>query len=465
MNGDSSKKLLVVDDSKFWRSLITDLLKDSFKIYVAESGIDGLKIATKVKPDIVITDYNMPDLNGIFLSIVLRKYQAFENVGIFILTSSDDKINDFWAKKSGANGFFSKSIFNSKDELDKFVNEIKVKKFFSVEDYVKSEISSEKAYEIIEERLKEEIYEKEILNLLKYIRDEEYLMERLNGLFGSLFSYESFLALVLSESEARIYSFNSHVSRNHAKALLLSYFEKPTIPKSWHFFGDFDDNSLKKLKNFKKYLVKYDNKEHALLLFENVNYEFDKVINFVGKSLGIVFSTINNFKEYFVASQYDSLTGLYNKKVLMNKIEEYIDKYEEDTVLAIFDIDNFKSINDTYGHVVGDNVLKEIANIIRSITKGNGICARYGGEEFVILFTDSESAIEIVSKIYSKIRKNNWPSLLNDNRIVTVSCGIARYRNGLRITEFINKADELLYKAKKDGKDRYYVSEEVGEII
>ncbi|ONN26549.1 diguanylate cyclase [Thermosipho affectus] len=459
------EKLLIIDDSKFWRSVSSDFFKDYFDVFTADSGLDGIKKAFEILPDIIITDYNMPDINGIFLSLVLRKYESFENSGIFILTSSDDKINNFWAQKSGANGFYSKAIFNNKEQLSFLVNTLKNGEFYTKKMQNYQTITRDKIFEIVEKRLKEEIYEKEILNLLKYIRDEEYLILRLKDLFSELFSFNSFLTLILSESEARLYSFNTNISKSHARVLMLSYFERPTIPNSWSFYGDFNDNSLKKLKNFEKYLVRYGNKEHALLLFENASYEFKNVLELIGESLGIVFSTINNFKEYLFASQFDSLTGLYNKKVLMHKIEEYIEKYGENTVLAIFDIDNFKSINDTYGHVVGDKVLKKLSEIFLKNTSEEEICARYGGEEFVILFNDFDKALNNIESIYDEINEYNWSEVLNDNRKITISGGVAVYQSGLKITEFINTADELLYKAKRNGKNNYYVFDKYGEGV
>ena len=453
------KKVLVVDDSKFWRLLLYDHLKENYEVLLASSGVEGIKKAFEFYPDVIISDYNMPDISGIVLSIVLRNYEEFKDSGIFILTSSDDKLNDFWVKKSGANKFFSKLIFKEKEQLDKFFSLISDRKFKTIKNF-KHEFSNERIYEIVEEKLQKEIYEKEILNLLKYIRDEQYLMYMLHNFLKNFLDFESLLILLISESEGRIYSFGSNVSRNHAKALLLSYFEKPIIPNSWNFKGDFDDSSKKRIKDFEKIVIEYEGKEEGILLFEKMQGSLTGIESLILESLGIIFSTLNNFKEYMNASMFDGLTGLYNKKTLFSKIESFIEKYGKNTTIAMLDIDNFKSVNDTYGHVVGDVVLKKIAEIIKEQVNDNSVAGRYGGEEFIVLFDNCENAILTVRRIFEKIHETNWENILNDKKDITVSCGISTYKDSQTVTEFINAADNLLYKAKMDGKDRFYFENE-----
>ena len=108
----------------------------------------------------------------------------------------------------------------------------------------------------------------------------------------------------------------------------------------------------------------------------------------------------------------DGLTGLYNRRILNKFMEKYRhadDKLKKERVAAaMFDIDNFKSINDTYGHLFGDAVIVAVSAIIRKISEEHG-CAgyRYGGEEFVILFInkDSDEVIQVVEQIHREIRE------------------------------------------------------------
>jgi len=110
-------KALLVDDSRFWRTVLEDLLKkNGYEVLVAEDAFQGIEVALKEYPDIIITDYNMPGISGLQMCLYLRSVSAFKDTGIAILTGSDDIINEFWAFHSGANKFISKML--PKEQLE-----------------------------------------------------------------------------------------------------------------------------------------------------------------------------------------------------------------------------------------------------------------------------------------------------------------------------------------------------------
>ena len=122
--------------------------------------------------------------------------------------------------------------------------------------------------------------------------------------------------------------------------------------------------------------------------------------------------------------------------------------------LAMVDVDNFKKINDTYGHICGDEVLRRIGKIIKEHVEESGEGFRYGGEEFVILF--AQSTMDDVICVMEKIRKSMAKAAFDflDQDRVTISCGIAEYHHGMKASDWIRSADELLYQAKHEGKNR-----------
>jgi diguanylate cyclase len=153
----------------------------------------------------------------------------------------------------------------------------------------------------------------------------------------------------------------------------------------------------------------------------------------------------------------DALTDLYNHITF----HEYLDKLMELTknasfplYLAILDIDNFKKVNDTYGHRSGDLVLKSVAGVIKETLTPNDFAARYGGEEFAILLTERsfEEAYELMERLRLKISLVRHPEL--DGQSVTVSIGLEQYRSGQNKEQLFHIADELLYRAKRSGKNR-----------
>lgn len=143
------------------------------------------------------------------------------------------------------------------------------------------------------------------------------------------------------------------------------------------------------------------------------------------------------------AARVDALTGLYNKGYSAELIETVLHRRKSAHVLAVLDIDNFKTLNDTYGHGEGDRVLKAVADRIRQLFRKTDIAARFGGDEFIILLKDVDRTETIRSKL-SQLLKFEVDGLL-----CTLSIGAAVYPDdGERFEELFEKADSALYKAK-----------------
>jgi len=148
----------------------------------------------------------------------------------------------------------------------------------------------------------------------------------------------------------------------------------------------------------------------------------------------------------------DPLTKVYNRKALEIDLKEILEKGKDrdlDLVIAIIDVDNFKEVNDEYGHLVGDFVLIKLADTMKSLIRKSDKIYRYGGDEFVIVFNRStlahakKSIERIIYKIYRTTLK------YKENYIkITISAGITEHKAGDTIESIIKRADEALYKAK-----------------
>ncbi|WKA54737.1 sensor domain-containing diguanylate cyclase [Planococcus shixiaomingii] len=151
----------------------------------------------------------------------------------------------------------------------------------------------------------------------------------------------------------------------------------------------------------------------------------------------------------------DSLTGLPNRR----KLEEILNTWSSDGrhfSLLVLDIDHFKSINDTYGHQMGDETLKTLAETIQAITRNNDYCFRYGGEEFVLLLdTNAAGAYKVAEKIRQKIEK----TMVIPGRTITVSLGISEFpKHTNSVQELFELADKALYESKLGGRNRITIS-------
>lgn len=156
----------------------------------------------------------------------------------------------------------------------------------------------------------------------------------------------------------------------------------------------------------------------------------------------------------------DHLTGLYNVRHLHDALDQEIERSKRTrypTTLIILDLDHFKTVNDTYGHVVGDQALKHIAAIIQDSIRRLDISCRYGGEEFAVILPSTSHLPAI--QVAERIRKNVESSSLTVNGSelrFTVSIGLDTYTHdaGETAREFIERTDKLLYEAKVSGRNR-----------
>ncbi|MDP1759851.1 MAG: sensor domain-containing diguanylate cyclase, partial [Thermodesulfovibrionales bacterium] len=162
----------------------------------------------------------------------------------------------------------------------------------------------------------------------------------------------------------------------------------------------------------------------------------------------------------------DGLTGLFNHRVFQEKLSEELKKlsrYSEPSSLLLADIDFFKKINDTYGHPAGDLVLKEVSKIIREAIRDIDIPARYGGEEFAAILprTDSKGAMNIAERLRRAVMSASFSSDTSSLK-VTLSIGIATTPSDAKTKEeLIEKADEALYFAKHNGRNRSVLWSEI----
>jgi diguanylate cyclase (GGDEF)-like protein len=176
--------------------------------------------------------------------------------------------------------------------------------------------------------------------------------------------------------------------------------------------------------------------------------------------IGFVRSVL--FKEVEELSRIDGLTGLYLRRYFISRLNNELllaSRYNTVFSLIMIDIDFFKKINDTYGHIVGDFVLKELAKLLLQEVKEQGLCARWGGEEFLVFvpYQTQQQVVELAERIRKNVEDYNF--LFQDKTIkLTISCGISFYpQEGKDITTLIEEADKKLYKAKQSGRNKVVV--------
>jgi diguanylate cyclase (GGDEF)-like protein len=213
----------------------------------------------------------------------------------------------------------------------------------------------------------------------------------------------------------------------------------------------------------------------VLIVFEHNHPEWiyqytDHATQNIDIIVGMVFSVICNFLMISAFEQMyfrqldkteeqairDSMTGLYNHQYIVSRLDEEIgrsERYHTPLSIIIVDLDHFKKINDTFGHLMGDTVLKQVSKVIKSQCRNVDKIGRYGGDEFLVILP--ETSMENASKLATRLRDSIQKLKFDQPVEVTISQGIAGYEQDETTNALIERADKNLYEAKHSGRNQF----------
>jgi len=197
-------------------------------------------------------------------------------------------------------------------------------------------------------------------------------------------------------------------------------------------------------------------------LFGYYNRLEQRVENMANENQRIKTQLVEMSRSLDLSNRIDVMTGLANRRDILGKIEqEYSRAQRHQRIFSVIlaDIDDFKLVNDRYGFNAGDEVLVEIANVLRVCIRSEDICARWGGEEFLLLLPETgiDGAQFVAGKICQSVSMTEFR--VNKPGIrVTLSLGVCEYNQGQTTFECIAKADQALLQAKHAGKNRFSVA-------
>lgn len=414
-------KVLIIDDSLSVCETLSDLIKAGFyiEIFIAKSLKETAKILLQEKGhfDIILADLGLPDApNGEIIDF-LSKF----SIPIVILTGSEDiDLEEKFRNKNIVDYIIKDglSALNYASTIVKRIIHNKNIKVLVVDDsktFVEKTVDLLRRYKIIALSAHDG---EEALELLKEHNDikivlTDYLMPKMDG-------------LELTKRIRRSYQ------KDEISIVVTSNDSSKKIPAKFLKYGA-NDFLYKGFSN-EEFFARINSNIEILELFDEIKNKANK----------------------------DYLTGLYNRRYLFDVgnmlYEEH--KLENKTFgIAIIDIDNFKSINDTYGHDVGDIALKEVSNILNKNITSNALISRLGGEEFCICFFNrTENEIENLLECIRNDFENNIIKVSDLELKYTVSIGYTLDFEK-NIDYMIHKADRYLYLAKNEGKNRVRTNE------
>ncbi|WP_022670284.1 diguanylate cyclase [Hippea alviniae] len=424
------RRILVCDDSSFIQKMVKRELESSFEVEVFSNGEEAYEfLKNDSNFDFAIIDGEMPGMDGWELIKKIKTELNLEQLPVVMLTASDD---DYFKNKA-----FDYGAFN----------------------YLKKPFKQGELYEYLKAFFEEE---KNIIGTVLVVEDSKiqnqtmcHQLKEKNIKPLSAYTGEEALRLLLEGSEV--------------DAILLDI----NLPGASGFEVA---KALKSDERFRYIPIIGVTAAEGSEGFSVMKQAFDSgVDDFIRKPYSMIefYARIRAnihrgqlIKKLKDESERDFLTKLYNRRSIITFLEKFIalsKRNNKPLSFMILDLDKFKRINDTYGHLVGDDVLREVARVIEKSIRSSDIAGRFGGEEFSVILPETEldKACEVAERIRANIESMRVKSE-NGDVSITVSAGVSEYNNET-INEFIGRADKSLYKAKANGRNRVMKSES-GEI-
>ena len=472
-----AKKVLIIDDSNTQLSSLKIFFKrEGFEVETAKNGVEGFVKVYKTTPDVIISDVLMPHLGGFQLCRLLKSNKETKDIPFIMLTVLDKNLDKFWASQSGADIFLRKDydmsviVKSAKEMIEKMPVSNSVK-----EELVSYEIEEDEIITQINKILDDELMKTTITNKFReikdYTQDDKFVAESIFKILSAIVEYDvaciyfnspdSSLPkrLIFDEQQVEI---KEQVMQDIWRKLLPNNVEdfkpeKVKNTKELEAVHSIDDLTSKKEFDF----YYEDTLIGKLCLYsrENTNWHKMRFMQTIKNEIDLFLRLKYLYTKTRFLSITDELTKLYTRrhlKSVLNQEYERSKRYGTILSVAMIDIDDFKKINDEYGHLAGDYVLKEISKILVNTLRKTDFVYRYGGEEICILMPETtlDKAIIPLERLRKTI-ENRIFVFEKDKIRVTVSIGASTYKKETQSAdELIEKADSALYKAKRIGKNK-----------
>jgi two-component system, cell cycle response regulator len=473
-------KVLIADDSPLVLRMIEQLLTEAgLRVITAKDGLEALDKAVSEDVDLVILDVMMPRMTGYQTCRLLKSEATTSAVPVVILTSKDQEGDRFWGLETGADYYITKA--SDPQRIVDLVKNVLAGEADRPRVRTEARRSSLDILSNVNDLLDRKLYEATILSeigrvargLVEFDQSFAAVMSLVGRVVdfavgGMAFVEEEDLDVVLmvrrpaapavvEQVKARLLD---AVVREHGGATPARVQARLLTPA-----GGPSGIEEKTLDGFAAVPVTNNERLAGLLAVggrrvARMTADTEAFLGQVANQAFIVVENSRLFARVRNLSVRDSLTDLYNHRHVMELVSvefSRVGRYQESFSLLMIDVDDFKKVNDEYGHPAGDAVLKELARIVKETLRTVDMVGRYGGEEFVAVLphTLHDEAVETAERIRSRIHDHVFPA--GDREVhVTVSVGVASYpsANVDSPSTLIREADKALYCAKEAGRDR-----------
>ncbi len=470
--------ILIVDDSPLVRkALCRRLEQEGWRCLEAENGADGAVKAISHRPHVVITDLEMPVMDGFQLARLLKSDEATASIPVLVLTSHGEASSRFWSLHTGADRFVTKS--EDFTELVTAVRELWPEGAEEPDPPAPGrppdplEIIGRVARQLDARLLETTVAQ----NLLERGVVAESLVEAVDGVLEVLETVVDALALAILVTErggdptlflrrrpgARRRETRS-VEQAILEALGLSDARSAGVVelsplRERHAGGGRSATEEGSMQSFR---LPLRDAEGALVVVSPSQGSGPFPSHLVGhlaSEIGLVLDNARLAQRLREMSTLDGLTGLLNHRAVLERLEQETarcERYGGEVTVVLLDLDHFKEINDRWGHLAGDQVLREVGERLQGGLRSADVVGRYGGEEFLVVLP--ASGLETGRIVAERLRRSlaDAPVLHGGEAIrVTASFGVAALTEaeGRAVEELLALADERLYQAKREGRN------------
>jgi len=460
------KKILLVDDEFFFRAILTEGLHKRYDIIEAKNGEEGISQAISQKPDLIIMDVEMPVMTGLEACKALKKNKITRKIPVVLFTSLSRKEDIVRGLKAGADDYITKPVC-----MPEIISR------------VDAHLRTTDFYSDLEQ--KDLLYLLELSEHIAAIRNPMTILRLIVEKMSDIVDVaRCSIISVNTENEATVKASSDFEGEEEIKIDINKYPEvkKSLANKTVTVVNDIKNDPLMApvlehvadLNYSSIVVVPIIKKENVIGTFflrtaaakkygitTRIYKLCQLVANISANALenAVLFESMQSASEYFEEmSIRDGLTMLYNHRHFYSRLEEEFsraERYYSPLSLIFFDIDDFKNVNDAFGHTQGDKVLKQIGELIKTVARESDIAARYGGEEFALILpnTTTGGAYDLANRLCATIRQHVFEGLKGSQ--VTVSVGVSTYsdKNVKSFDQLVKLADKAMYTAKSQGKN------------
>jgi two-component system cell cycle response regulator len=461
---DNNSKILIVDDSEVIRQkLVRILQEEGYTVVEAENGASGLQKIKTEHPDLVVLDLVMPQLDGIKVCKAVKGDPELQKIPILMNTSKGSKEDIIRGLEAGANDYIVKP-FDNDELLARIHSLLRSASLLKQLDQDKRDLL---AILDISNAITSTLDSREVLYSIVKKISEVIQVSRCS--IVRIDTHESKGSVVATNEDANIFNLLIDLEKYPEIKRVLETREivvindtqsDPIVDKVRNVLSEIQVRSLLVLP-----VIMKQNVIGTLLLRtcrkdRSFNEREIQLCQIVANASANALINASLFESMELANiqlerlaTTDGLTNIFNHRYFYVRLDEEFnrsERYKTPLSIIMVDVDNFKDINDTYGHRTGDLVLKELANILKSLIRKSDIVARYGGDEFVILLpqTDQKGAEAEASRVFRAISEHKFESMNGAHPVI--SHGISTYPSAEigNVDDLVSIADRQLYITK-----------------